>query len=791
MRSFRVEHISLAAVVLAVVIIAASLNLFRATDRFIEHSFDHQRGNRHIIKVNLILQKGIAEAFAALQSKDGEAFLDAITTVESSAGYMNTLSGEIVRLAPNLRPDVMALVGKLEGIYDDYLDADLPVPVAELNAVERISNRIYQDLSDKDIVFYDRLNAGSRKIRDNTRYSFFLMTFLSLMLVALALLLRKTLGTKMKMASALHLAKEELEQRVRQRTEELAKTNLKLSHEIDDRIEVQKAIDSLVAWTIGATGQKCFDSIVEGLANWLEVDCVLLGEIVDDRKVKALSMIEDGRMVADFSYELQGTPCRTVSKNGYQVYPENIVDLFPADSVLSEFGAQSYVGIPVIDESRRPVGILCAVSRGKMVEKPSWKSTFQILASKAASEIARLHSERKRSEVQEQLVHTQRLEAIGTLAGGIAHDFNNILAAILGYSEILRVRLQPGTKEERANSEVLQAARRAKELVDQILAFSRKSDATTEVVKMHVVASEVLRLLRQTIPRTIDIRFVTHAENDTVLANSSQIHQILMNLCMNSAYAMKEAGGTLTVELENVAVDTGPDGSAPGLAQGRYVLLRVNDTGVGMTDAVAAKAFDPFFTTKGKSEGSGMGLAVVHGIVQNYGGQISLVSRPGQGTRAVVWLPLHEAYVEPVETAAAVAPRGRETIMVVDDEETLTDLLTAVLEDLGYSVRAYTSSRAALEAYTMAPHGYDLVISDQTMPDMAGTALVEQILDKKPGQPVLLCTGYSDGLNEQKAIDIGACGLLKKPIDHLALARAVRAALDQPGRLKSRSPGAP
>lgn len=385
-----------------------------------------------------------------------------------------------------------------------------------------------------------------------------------------------------------------------------------------------------------------------------------------------------------------------------------------------------------------------------------------------------------RLQLEEQLRQTQKLEAVGTLAGGIAHDFNNILGAIQGYTELNLDLAEDGTDTKDNLKEILQAARRAKELVKQILTFSRKARKTLEPVHAHLVVGEAMRLLRKTIPATIEFKVDISKKDDTVLADPTQLHQIVMNLCTNSYHAMRGEGGLLRVTLEPVMLDKAQARRINGLKEGSYVRLTVDDTGEGIPPEVMSKIFEPFFTTKAQSEGTGMGLAVVHGIVKNHGGGITIESALGKGTKVAVYLPQHASMksLEAKPSVDAALARGNERLLIVDDEIPLSVMMGKMLKNLGYSVEIVNSSTEALELLAKNIYEYDLLITDQAMPKLSGDKLAGEALKIRPDMPIIMCTGFSETVNENNAASIGLKDLLMKPVSVEALAMSVRGVLD-------------
>jgi PAS domain S-box-containing protein len=384
-------------------------------------------------------------------------------------------------------------------------------------------------------------------------------------------------------------------------------------------------------------------------------------------------------------------------------------------------------------------------------------------------------------KMERQLRQAQKMESIGTLAGGIAHDFNNILFPIIGYTEITMEDLPPEGAGRANLREVLAAANRAQELVQQILTFSRNDEQERKPLKIQVIVKEALKLLKSTLPATIEIVQNIDPACGPVLADPTRIHQIVMNLCTNAYHAMAETGGRLEVKLHRTEVD--PEGLDHnlGLPGGPALALAVRDTGPGMDPMTLGRVFEPYFTTKDPAKGTGMGLAVVHGIVKGCGGGIRVESEAGAGSTFTIFFPLLD-----IEAEAAPAPPpeevagGTEHILLVDDEVQITEMERQMLERLGYTVTVRTSSVEALEAFRAAPERFDLIITDQTMPNITGAVLTRQCRNIRPDVPVILCTGFSEALSPEEARFLGVNQYLMKPVVKSQLARAIRLALGKP-----------
>jgi PAS domain S-box-containing protein len=388
------------------------------------------------------------------------------------------------------------------------------------------------------------------------------------------------------------------------------------------------------------------------------------------------------------------------------------------------------------------------------------------------------NAERRRRQLELQLQQTQKMEALGTLAGGIAHDFNNILAAIIGYTEIVVADTPPAAPSHDYLNRVLAAGERARSLVKQILAFSRQGEMEPKPVQVKLIVKEVLKLLRASLPATIEIDLQIESDG-TVMADPTQLHQVMMNLGTNAGYAMARTGGRLWVRLEEIRLDEEFTRLHTGLRPGDYLKLTVGDTGQGIDPENLTKIFDPFFTTKPKGEGTGMGLSVVHGIVTGLGGLITVDSAPGKGARFQVYLPaLQEA--GPVRAAeAGPLPTGRERILFVDDEPFQTDMLKHLLGLLGYRVETRNTAAEALALFGQNPRGFDLVITDMVMPEMTGDELAVRLLAIRPDLPIILATGYSQNITEAKAVAMGIKAFALKPLVIDELSRLIRQVLDQ------------
>ncbi len=392
---------------------------------------------------------------------------------------------------------------------------------------------------------------------------------------------------------------------------------------------------------------------------------------------------------------------------------------------------------------------------------------------------ARKKAEEEKAALEAQLFHAQKMESIGTLSGGIAHDFNNLLGIILGNAELAMDDLPEWHPAKSNFNEIRTASLRARDVVKQLLSFSRKSDPKQRPAKLVQIVEDALKFLRSSTPTSIEIhQHIPNDTDDTILADSTQINQVLINLFTNAAHAMEDTGGVITIGIENIDLDQSSATVYPDLPPGSYVKLTVRDTGTGIDHEIKDRIFDPYFTTKEVGKGTGIGLSVVHGIVKSHNGAISVDSKFGEGTTFSILFPMAEEEAVTETEPADKFPTGNERILIVDDEESMVNIGRGRLERLGYQVEVRTNPIDALELFRADPDEFDLVITDMTMPHITGDKLVKEILKIRPDIPTILCTGFSERIDEEKAKEIGIRGYIEKPFDRGTLSRMVRNVLD-------------
>ncbi len=384
-----------------------------------------------------------------------------------------------------------------------------------------------------------------------------------------------------------------------------------------------------------------------------------------------------------------------------------------------------------------------------------------------------------KEKLEEELQQSQKMEAIGTLAGGIAHDFNNILSAIYGYTELASLHLDNREKLQQDLDRVRQAAERAKSLIQQILTFSRKSGQNKYSIKLSLIVEEAIKLVRSSLPATIEIRQQISAQEQTVFADSTQIHQIILNLCTNAHHAMQETGGIIGITLKQQEIS--PDDHVPGaeLPTGTYLELEVSDNGSGMDEATKEKIFEPYFTTKTAGAGTGLGLAMVHGIVREHDGFIQVDSEPGRGTTFRVYLPVIDSPA--VVTTPDIKPSETENsgqhILFVDDEETILTVAKEAFPEFGYKITTFSHPEEALASFRQDPGQFDLLITDMTMPQMTGVELAQKVMAQNARLPIILCSGYSTLIDRDSARDIGIREYVSKPVTAAKLIEVIKKVL--------------
>jgi signal transduction histidine kinase/ActR/RegA family two-component response regulator len=508
---------------------------------------------------------------------------------------------------------------------------------------------------------------------------------------------------------------------------------------------------------------------------------------------------------------LKDTPCGDVVEKTICCFPKGVRHLYPQDVVLQEMMAESYVGTILWGSKGQPIGLIAIIGRQPLANPQLAESMLKLVAVHAAGELERREAEeelrrsrdelemrvqertselaRANKELQEEMARRERAEemlrqaekmqAVGTLVGGISHDFNNLLA-VIGINANLALSDLPPDSRARQNLElIVKAGQHGRDLVRQMLLFSRKSGKKPEVFSLGYLVQETFKLLRSSIPTTITMNFLSETESDLISADPNQIRQVIMNLCTNAAYAMRGTTGNLETSIRKTSFrpdDVMPDAE---MSRGDYLVLSVKDTGCGMDPEVRNRVFEPFFTTKPSGEGTGLGLSVVYGIVKGHKGGITVATEPGKGSVFEVFLPWDDIGLPLEAQSPEPIVAGNERILIVDDEELITVSVKNMLQSLGYTVTALTDSSAALKLFSENPSQFDLVLTDYTMPVMTGEALGKEMMRIRSDIPVILCTGYTDLMSTEKATAMGFRGFITKPFTLREGAELVRRILEK------------
>ena len=461
----------------------------------------------------------------------------------------------------------------------------------------------------------------------------------------------------------------------------------------------------------------------------------------------------------------------------------NTPDNHPSSKGVPEghVSIENYMAVPVLIGDNL-LGLIALANSDRDYSEKDVDSVKRISELYALA-IHRYNYETEKAKMKERILQSQKMESIGNLAGGIAHDFNNILTPIIGYAEMIAEDFSNGSIEQNNAFEILTAGKRAKELVTQILSFSREHEHKLVPVQMQTILKEVVNLSRSIIPSNIQLHLETQTDCGPVMADATQIHQVVMNLITNAYHAVMQIDGEITVVLKKIKLK-GSDYPGILLKKGNYAMLTVSDNGVGIPKDIQNKIFEPYFTTKKTSKGTGLGLAVVYGIIKEHQGDIHVYSEPGKGTVFKIILPLITKSVETVsEPESSELETGDERILLVDDEVAVATLGKRILERLGYTVTDKCDSIEALDTFKTNPDDFDLVLSDMTMPNMTGDQLTKELLSIRPDIPIIICTGFSDRINEEQSKTIGVKGYLMKPALQSQMAQIVRKVLDENKRI--------
>jgi signal transduction histidine kinase len=530
---------------------------------------------------------------------------------------------------------------------------------------------------------------------------------------------------------------------------------------------LEGALQAILKGTSSEIGVGFFRSLVETLASSLQVKGALIAEYEKRSSViRILAVHGFETPVPGQELSSSGTLAHGILSSGHVMMQNLDSALFVDGTPLRSMGIRSVIGLRLDSREGQPQGLLLVLDDKEIEEPDLTQDLISVFASRAGSELDRLDAERRRLSIEKQLLHSQKLEAVGTLAGGVAHDINNILTSIWGHAQLLEMRFSDGPGSDSIQG-ILKGCRRARDLARQILLFSRKQEPELHPVHLGEIVDETWKLLRATFPSSLRMKFDIEPNLPPVLGESSQLHQVLMNLCTNACHAMGSGGGTLAVSASRIS------DSSDRLEAVPQIELLVTDTGSGIPPEIMPRIFEPFFTTKGPGIGTGLGLSVVHGIIQNHKGSITVSSEPGKGTTFKILLPcLAQEFPPDVETHVETKTiKTDRFIMVVDDEDAVADVLYHLLAVLGYKSEVFMNPLMALEAFKEDPSKWAAIISDYTMPDLSGDQFVGEVRAIRSDIPFLLTSGYENHGQSDSIARLGISCFIPKPFQADDLAR--------------------
>ena len=562
---------------------------------------------------------------------------------------------------------------------------------------------------------------------------------------------------------------------------------IKTQASLESELALMKRLNQIGTLFVGKKSlPEVMNEIVEAAVSSLESDMgnlQILDPISGSLKIVAHSGFSKPWLDFWDSVHIGHGACGTAIKEGGRIIVEDITksDIFigtPALDVQLAEGVRAVQSTPLIGRSGNILGMLS--THFKKPHRPSEDSLrrLDLLVRQATDIIERAQADDEKALLESKLQQAQKMESIGNLAGGIAHDFNNILSSVIGFAELALDEIEKGSQLEDYLQEIYTAGKRARDLVTQILTFSRQANEEIKPVRISKIMEESTGFIRSSIPTNIEIEQSVNTDA-LVVGNPSLLQQLFLNLSSNASDAMENGGGTIRITISDIVVDENSAQEKDLLGPGDYVKITVSDTGSGIPPENINSIFEPYFTTKGPGKGTGMGLATVFGTVKKYGGSIDVESRLGKGTFFTILLPATKIREAPKPHQTEILPQGTERILFVDDEPAIVKMGARILEGLGYSVTATTSSIEAIEVFEANPDDFDLVITDMTMPKMTGDNLAVELMKIRPGLPVILCTGYSNKISDETAFEMGIKAFAYKPMDKSALLKTVRKVLDE------------
>ena len=541
-------------------------------------------------------------------------------------------------------------------------------------------------------------------------------------------------------------------------------------------------ITELIEAITPVTGSDFFRSVADHLAETCQVDyaSVVILDAGDPMHGQTIALSHRGRPIEDIRYDLRGTPCEEVAGKDFFHWPSGVQQRFPLDTALVDMGVESYMGIPLFAANGSPLGLIALLHSAPLEEAERARTILYVLAPRVTAELERTLAERALRDSEAQLRQSQKLHAIGQLAGGVAHDFNNLLTVIMGYADTILADVDASHPLFQAAKHIRDAGERATLLTRQLLHFGRKAILEPRALDLNTAIQNTGTMLTRLIGEDVSLVTVLAPSLNLASVDRGQFEQVIVNLCLNARDAMPQ-GGRITIETKNASFDEQYCRVHPAHKPGEFVELAVADNGIGMTPDVMSHLFEPFFTTKGQGKGTGLGLATVYGIVQQAGGFITVDSRPGSGAVFRVFVPAIAAQEARASADPEPPPRGRETVLLVEDEDGVRRLARLSLERHGYTVLEANGGRAALELADAYEGPIEVLLTDVVMPEMNGREVSERLLVRRPALKVLFMSGYNDDAVVRHGVVASPAAFLQKPFDSRTLATKVRDMLGQVG----------
>ena len=534
-------------------------------------------------------------------------------------------------------------------------------------------------------------------------------------------------------------------------------------------------ITELIEAITPITGPDFFRSLADHLAETCQVDyaCVVLLDADDPMRGQTIALSLRGQSIEAISYDLRGTPCEEVAGRDFFYWPSGLQQEFPLDTALVDMRAESYMGIPLFAANRTPLGLIALLHSARFEEPERARTILHVLAPRVTAELERTLAERALRDSEARLRQSQKLHAIGQLAGGVAHDFNNLLTVIMGYADTILADVEPSHPLFEAARHIHDAGERATLLTRQLLHFGRKAILEPRALDLNTAIGNTGTMLTRLIGEDVSVVTALAPSLNLARVDRGQFEQVIVNLCLNARDAMPK-GGRITIETKNASFDEQYCRVHPAHKPGEFVELSVADNGTGMTAEVMSHLFEPFFTTKGQGKGTGLGLATIYGIVQQAGGFITVDSRPGSGSVFHVFVPAIAGQEPRASVDVTPPPRGRETVLLVEDEDGVRRLARLSLERHGYTVLEANGGREAIELADAYQGRIDVLLTDVVMPEINGREVSERLLARRPDLKVLFMSGYNDDAVVRHGVVGSPAAFLQKPFDSRTLATRVR-----------------